>query len=87
MTPLSAMETLPVPSRETTALTPRQYQILDAFAKGYHTDEVAAELGLSGETIRTHVKRILAKLDCRTRAQACAKFGAGEVEREGGADA
>ena len=81
--PLTEMDLLPIPSKETTALTPRQFQILDGFAKGHTTEGVANALGLSTETIRTHVKRILAKLDATTRAQACAMFGAGLVEREG----
>jgi len=36
------------------------------------TDAVAQELGLSTETVRTHTKRILAKLDASTRTQAVA---------------
>ena len=36
------------------------------------TDAVAQKLGLSTETVRTHTKRILAKLEASTRTQAVA---------------
>src|SRR4051794_20678133 len=37
-------------------VTPRQRQILQMFADGHRTDEVARRLGLSTETVRTHAK-------------------------------
>jgi DNA-binding NarL/FixJ family response regulator len=53
-------------------LTPRQREILQMLADGMQTDAVARKLGLSTETVRTHTKRILAKLDADTRTQAVA---------------
>lgn len=53
-------------------LTARQREILQMLADGLQTDEVARKLGLSTETVRTHTKRILAKLDADTRTQAVA---------------
>ena len=53
-------------------LTPRQREILQMLADGMQTDAVAKQLGLSTETVRTHTKRILAKLDADTRTQAVA---------------
>jgi DNA-binding NarL/FixJ family response regulator len=53
-------------------LTERQRQILQMFADGAHTEKVATALGLSTETIRTHTKRILAKLNAGTRTHAVA---------------
>lgn len=53
-------------------LTERQRQILQMFADGAHTDKVAETLGLSTETVRTHTKRILAKLNASTRTHAVA---------------
>jgi DNA-binding NarL/FixJ family response regulator len=53
-------------------LTPRQRQILQMLADGMQTEAVARKLGLSTETVRTHTKRILAKLDADTRTQAVA---------------
>ena len=53
-------------------LTARQREILQMLADGMQTDAVATQLGLSTETVRTHTKRILAKLDADTRTQAVA---------------
>jgi DNA-binding NarL/FixJ family response regulator len=53
-------------------LTARQREILQMLADGMHTEEVANQLGLSTETVRTHTKRILAKLQAGTRTQAVA---------------
>ncbi len=53
-------------------LTARQREILQMLADGMHTEEVANRLGLSTETVRTHTKRILAKLQAGTRTQAVA---------------
>jgi len=53
-------------------LSARQRQILQMLAYGMQTDHVAKELGLSTETVRTHTKRILAKLEASTRTQAVA---------------
>ena len=53
-------------------LTPRQREILQMLADGRQTDTVSQELGLSTETVRTHTKRILAKLGAGTRTQAVA---------------
>jgi DNA-binding NarL/FixJ family response regulator len=53
-------------------LTGRQREILQMLADGMQTDAVAKQLGLSTETVRTHTKRILAKLDADTRTQAVA---------------
>jgi DNA-binding NarL/FixJ family response regulator len=53
-------------------LSARQRQILQMLADGMQTDAVASQLGLSTETVRTHTKRILAKLEASTRTQAVA---------------
>ena len=53
-------------------LSARQREILQMLADGMQTDAVAEQLGLSTETVRTHTKRILAKLDASTRTQAVA---------------
>jgi two-component system response regulator DevR len=53
-------------------LTARQREILQMLADGMQTDAVAKRLGLSTETVRTHTKRILAKLHADTRTQAVA---------------
>ena len=53
-------------------LSARQREILQMLADGMQTDAVAGQLGLSTETVRTHTKRILAKLEASTRTQAVA---------------
>jgi DNA-binding NarL/FixJ family response regulator len=53
-------------------LTVRQREILQMLADGLQTEAVARKLGLSTETVRTHTKRILAKLHADTRTQAVA---------------
>jgi DNA-binding NarL/FixJ family response regulator len=53
-------------------LSARQREILQMLANGMQTDAVANQLGLSTETVRTHTKRILAKLEASTRTQAVA---------------
>jgi DNA-binding NarL/FixJ family response regulator len=56
----------------TVALTRRQREILQLFADGHSTADVARRLGLSGETVRTHTKAVLARLEARDRAHAVA---------------
>jgi DNA-binding NarL/FixJ family response regulator len=54
------------------ALTRRQRQILQLYADGHSTAQVARRLGLSAETVRTHTKAILSRLRARDRAHAVA---------------
>lgn len=59
--------------RSRASLTRRQRQILQLLADGHTTGAVAQDLGLSAETVRTHTKAILARLEARDRAHAVAK--------------
>jgi DNA-binding NarL/FixJ family response regulator len=51
-------------------LTPREVEVLTLIARGLSNDEIADELTVSHATVKTHVKRVLAKLRARDRAQA-----------------
>jgi DNA-binding NarL/FixJ family response regulator len=52
------------------ALTPREAQILRLVAAGHTNAEIAAELVLGTETVKSHVAAVLAKLGVRGRTQA-----------------
>jgi DNA-binding NarL/FixJ family response regulator/signal transduction histidine kinase len=51
-------------------LTPREAQVLRLIAEGYSNEEIAELLGIAESTAKTHVKRALAKIGARDRAQA-----------------
>jgi DNA-binding NarL/FixJ family response regulator len=51
-------------------LTVREREVLARLAEGLSVEEIAADLVLSTETIRTHVRNAMGKLGTRTRAHA-----------------
>ena len=55
-------------------LTPREKQILELLVKGGLYKEIAWDLGIGVETVRTHLHNIYAKLHVRTRTEAVVKY-------------
>jgi DNA-binding NarL/FixJ family response regulator len=51
-------------------LTAREWEVIDLLKASRTTDQIADELVLSTETVRSHVKNILRKLDVRSREEA-----------------
>ena len=50
-------------------------EVLQSLAQGRTNREIASELFLSVRTVDTHVRSILSKLDCRSRADATRRAG------------
>ena len=53
-------------------LTGRELEILELVSRGFESPDIARELHVSPETVRTHVTHVLGKLGARTRAEAVA---------------
>ena len=62
----------PIPVEQPT-LSPREHEILALLAQGQLYKEIAAGLGLSVETVRTHLRNIYEKLQVRSRTEAVMK--------------
>ena len=63
----------PMPGRtpeRLTVLTARELDVLSRIAEGSSNRDIAEQLFLSEATVKTHVSRVLTKLDLRDRAQA-----------------
>jgi len=76
---------------EAEALTPRERQVLGYLGRGLSNTQIAARLQMADATAKTHVARILAKLNVRSRIQAAIvaqELGltgrGGEARAEGG---
>ena len=52
------------------ALTPREIEILRLLARGRQTVAIAKELTISGNTVRTHLQNIFAKLGAHSKLEA-----------------
>lgn len=54
-------------------LSPREVEILDALALGESNKEMARRLGISPNTVKTHIARVYEKLEVQRRVQAIEK--------------
>jgi len=54
--------------------TPREEEVLDLLARGRPSKEIATELGISVETVNSHLKHIYEKLHVRSRTEAVIKY-------------
>ena len=61
----------PVPP-ETQTLSPREKEVLALLAQGFLYKEIAEQLGVSYDTVHTHIRRIYEKLHVRSRTEAVA---------------
>jgi DNA-binding NarL/FixJ family response regulator len=56
------------------SLSDREQEVLAALAKGYSYKEIAGQLGISFETVRTHLRTIYEKLHVHSRTEAVLKY-------------
>jgi DNA-binding CsgD family transcriptional regulator len=67
---------MPIPRtaspRAAPRITARECDVLELVADGHSTAEIARALWITEDTVRTHIKRTLARLGARTRAHAVA---------------
>jgi len=67
---LAPAATMPQGPDPSALLTEREREVFVAIGRGLTNAEIAAELFLGESTVKTHVGRVLAKLDARDRIQA-----------------
>ena len=71
------------PSAPPPHLTPRQVEVLRLLEQGRSTKQIAAELHLSTETVRNHVRRLFRALGVNSRLEAVAAARAQSVSSVG----
>ena len=72
-----AAEAIPITSSESSQafnLSKRETEIVQLVAKGMANKEIAADLSISVETVRVHLKHIYEKLHVRSRTEAAMKY-------------
>jgi len=70
----------PAQQQKLSALTEREREVLAAIASGFSNAEIAERLSVAETTVKSHVSRILMKIDIRDRVQAVIfAYGTGQV--------
>lgn len=69
----TAVQPAPARARDLARLTPRERQVLSLLPRGFSNARIADSLGVATGTVKTHVERILGKLQLDDRAQAAAR--------------
>jgi transcriptional regulator of acetoin/glycerol metabolism/DNA-binding CsgD family transcriptional regulator len=64
------LDRLAPPARTESALSPRERNILELIGQGRSNKEIARLLGISPETVKSHIKNMFAKLGVESRTQA-----------------
>jgi len=59
---------------EVNTLTPREQEVLQLLADGFRYKEMAAQMGISLDTVREHARRIYTKLHVSSRTEAVVKY-------------
>lgn len=59
-------------------LTPREREVLRDIESGLSTSEIAEDLGITPNTVRTHAQRLMSKLSVHSRVQAAALAAGGD---------
>jgi DNA-binding NarL/FixJ family response regulator len=58
------------PAQASAHMTPRQREVLNLLCQGKVNKEIASMLGMSDDTVRTHLKMVFRSLDVHTRTEA-----------------
>jgi DNA-binding NarL/FixJ family response regulator len=63
-------------------LSAREQQVLSALASGKYYKEIAADMGVTENTVRTYVRRIYEKLHVSSKSEAVALFASNQPRRQ-----
>lgn len=64
----------PTSSKEDVSLTSREEETLVLLTEGYSNKEIADQLGIGVETVRSHLKNIYSKMHVRSRTEAVVQY-------------
>jgi DNA-binding NarL/FixJ family response regulator len=71
---VQSFQAAPKPGLEEQGLSRREAEILGLLSEGITNKEIAVRLGISAETVRTHLSRIYGKLHVQGRTEAVTKY-------------